>query len=272
MRPPPWGVDRDHSEAGDAALARSIVSNRIHSARAAEAANPKASGTVVNLLKKLFASTSEDSSNRLESVSSNGAVRNAKLPPEVVRKSTALGHFFENFPSRSSGEVLDLGGLNESNVEFLSRKGYRIHALDLLPVFDRVKVSLPDRRFDGPVARGFVDEYFRFRPNQFDAILAWNTLEQLDADLLALTIRRLGEILSPGGSLLTIFHTQSRGETVSVYKYLIEGSDALRLQTRQLRALPQSFNNRSLENLFSDYHSVKFFLARDSLREVIAVR
>ena len=231
---------------------------------------------MVDLLKKLFSSAREDSSNHAGSVSSNGSAhglaRNAKLPPEVVRKSTALGHFFENFPSRSSGEVLDLGGLNESNVEFLSRKGYRIHALDLLPIFDRVKTGLPDRRFDAAAARQFVDEYLRFRTHQFDAILAWNTLEHLDADLLALTIRRLGEILSPGGGLLTVFHTQSRGETVSVYKYLIEGADALRLQTRQLRGLPQSFNNRSLEKLFSDYHSVKFFLTRDSLREIIAVR
>ncbi len=231
---------------------------------------------MVDLLKRLFASTWEDSSKQVESVSSNGSAhglaRKAKLPPEVVRKSTALGHFFENFPSRSSGEVLDLGGLNESNVEFLSRMGYRIHALDLLLVFDRVKAGLPDRRFDAAAARRFVDEYLRFRTHQFDAILAWNTLEHLDADLLALTIRRLGEILSPGGGLLTVFHTQSRGETVSVYKYLIEGPDALRLQTRQLRALPQSFNNRSLEKLFGDYRSVKFFLTRDSLREIIAVR
>ena len=231
---------------------------------------------MVDLLKKLFAFTGEDSSNHVGSVSSNGSdhgrARNAKLPPELVRKSTALGHFFENFPSRSSGEVLDLGGLNESNVEFLSRKGYRIHAIDLLPVFDRVKASLPDRRFDAAAARRFVDEYLRFRPNQFDAILAWNTLEHLDADLLATTVRRLGEILSPGGGLFTVFHTQSRGETVGVYRYLIEGSEALRLQTRQLRALQQSFNNRSLEKLFSGYHSVKFFLTRDSLREVIAVR
>ena len=231
---------------------------------------------MVDLLKKLFASTGVDSSDHAGSVSGNGSDhgrdRKAKLPPELVRKSTALGHFFANFPSRSSGEVLDLGGLNESNVEFLSRKGYRIHAIDLLPVFDRMKAGLPDRRFDAAAARRFVDEYLRFRPSQFDAIFAWNTLEHLDADLLAATIRRLGEILKPGGGLLTIFHTQSRGETVSVYKYLIAGSDALRLQTRQSRALQQSFNNRSLEKLFTDYHYVKFFLTRDSLREVIAVR
>ena len=220
---------------------------------------------MVNLLKRLFASTWEDSSDGVERVSSNGSAhglaRKAKLPPEVVRKSTALGHFFENFPSRSSGEVLDLGGLNESNVEFLSRKGYRIHALDLLPVFDRVKASLPDRRFDAAAARRFVDEYLRFRTHQFDAILAWNALEHLDADLLSLIIRRLGEILSAGGGLLTVFHTQSRGETVSVYKYLIEGSDALRLQTRQLRAV-----------LAWTFQRLPFFLTRDSLREIIAVR
>ena len=231
---------------------------------------------MIDVLKKLFASLSKTSAGDAAIVSGNGAGHrrdgDAKLPAEHVRKSTALRHFFATFPDCSSGEVLDLGGLNESNVEFLSRRGCRIHAIDLLPVFDRVKADLPDRRFDASAARRFVDEYLRFRPNQFDAILAWNTLEHLDADLLAATVRRLSEILSPGSGLLTVFHTQSRGETVGVYKYLIEGSEALRLQTRQLRALPQSFNNRSLEKLFSGYRSVKFFLTRDSLREVIAVR
>ena len=46
----------------------------------------------------------------------------------------------------------------------------------------------------------------------------------------------------------------------------------LRLQVRQQRTLPQTFNNRSLERLFGEFHSVKFFLTRDNLREVIAVR
>ena len=34
----------------------------------------------------------------------------------------------------------------------------------------------------------------------------------------------------------------------------------------------QLFNNRGVEKLFQRFHSVKFFLARDHLREVIVRR
>ena len=41
---------------------------------------------------------------------------------------------------------------------------------------------------------------------------------------------------------------------------------------RGQRRPAQIFNNRSLEKLFQKYHSVKFFLTRDHLREVIVRR
>jgi hypothetical protein len=42
--------------------------------------------------------------------------------------------------------------------------------------------------------------------------------------------------------------------------------------SRAQRRPAQVFNNRSLEKLFQDFQSVKFFLTRDRLREVIVRR
>ncbi len=36
--------------------------------------------------------------------------------------------------------------------------------------------------------------------------------------------------------------------------------------------LQRVFNNRHIENLFRDFASIKFFLARDNVREVLVVR
>jgi hypothetical protein len=41
--------------------------------------------------------------------------------------------------------------------------------------------------------------------------------------------------------------------------------------TRPL-ALQRVFNNRHIENLFRDFASIKFFLSRDNIREVLVVR
>lgn len=169
-------------------------------------------------------------------------------------------------------EVLDLGGLSESNVRFLSERGCRIHAVNLLSKFDDYKGQLPGRRFTARSAREFAAEFLDFEADQFAGILVWDVLEHLDTEVLYVTVPRLAQILRPGGGMLTFFHSAPRGEMVELYRYDIEDNETLRLQARQSRPLPHTFNNRSLERLFESFHLVKFFLTRDHLREVIAVR
>jgi 2-polyprenyl-3-methyl-5-hydroxy-6-metoxy-1,4-benzoquinol methylase len=192
--------------------------------------------------------------------------------PAIARRSHGLGYFCQTLNGDPTLEVLDLGGLSESNVRFLSQRGCRIHAVNLLAKFDEYKAKLPGRRFTANLARDFVTEYLDFEAEQFSAILVWDMLEHLDSEVLYITVPRLAQILKPGGGMLTFFHSQPRGEMVDLYRYDIEDAETLHLQARQTRPLPHTFNNRSLERLFENFHLVKFFLTRDNLREVIAVR
>ena len=59
---------------------------------------------------------------------------------------------------------------------------------------------------------------------------------------------------------------------VPVYSYRIVDSKIISLSPRGERKPAQFFNNRSLEKLFQEFESVKFFLTRDHLREVIVKR
>jgi SAM-dependent methyltransferase len=187
----------------------------------------------------------------------------------VTRKSNGLKHFFDVLPDREHLDILDLGGLNQENIGILSQFGGTVHAVDLLVQYDQRMRDHPESSMDIAAARDFVDEYLNFPRNQFDAILAWDSLEFLDSDVVHLAVARLEEVLRPGGGMLTFFHTQGRGESVPSCRYRIDGSNDLVLQPRDTRTLPTTFNNRSLERLFVDYESIKFFLTRDSIREVI---
>jgi hypothetical protein len=189
-----------------------------------------------------------------------------------TRRSNGLRHFFDTIPKSRGIELLDLGGANEANVNFLADIGGKIHFVDLLGSYDRFQPQPGEDNTALDIARQFVDEHLNFARGQFDAILGWDALEFLDIDVLHLTTPRLNEILRPGGGLLTLFHTQSRGASVPVYRYRIQGLDTLSLEPKNTRVLPNTFNNRSLERLFADYSSVKFFLTRDNLREVIVSR
>jgi hypothetical protein len=91
--------------------------------------------------------------------------------------------------------------------------------------------------------------------------------------------------------LLAFFHTRDAGPDAPCYRYHIMGPDVLDMQPivpqREVRRGPTGavhravgggfrlqrvFNNRHIENLFRDFASIKFFLSRDNIREVLVVR
>jgi len=122
-------------------------------------------------------------------------------------------------------------------------------------------------------------------PNgQFDIVLLWNLADYMEESLVKPTIDRLWSQLKAGGLLLAFFHTRDAGPDSTCYRYHVSGSDILEMQAvkfalpgrpssdKQSPRLQRVFNNRHIENLFHDFASIKFFLARDNIREVLVVR
>ena len=89
---------------------------------------------------------------------------------------------------------------------------------------------------------------------------------------LETVVRRLHHMLRPGAYMLALFHSEERAETIATYSYRISDRKTITLGPRGRRRPAQYFNNRSLEKLFQEFESVKFFLTRDHLREVIVRR
>jgi hypothetical protein len=96
-------------------------------------------------------------------------------------------------------------------------------------------------------------------------------------------VDRLWSVMKPGGLLLAFFHTRDAGADAPCYRFHITATDMLEMQEIQLPSagrkddkhslrLQRVFNNRHIENLFRDFASIKFFLARDNIREVLVVR
>ncbi len=186
------------------------------------------------------------------------------------RHSNGLRQFFENLQGQQRLNLLDLGGASQANVNFITLQGHKLFTEDLLVGLERLARSGKDG--GRPSAARFLDDNLHFPPEQFDGILVWDTLEFLDEEILPAAVARLQAVLKPGGTLLTFFHTQAKGQTVPIYRYQIRDPQTLHLQPLVARPLPRSFNNRNLERLFGSFRSVKFFLAKDGLREVIVSR
>ncbi|HUE04131.1 MAG TPA: hypothetical protein VMR62_31570, partial [Bryobacteraceae bacterium] len=82
-------------------------------------------------------------------------------------------------------------------------------------------------------------------------------------------VERLHRIVRPGSYLLAFFHADDKLEAVPHYAFRIQDVKTLQVSQQGMRKPVQLFNNRSLEKLFARSESVKFFLTKDRLREVV---
>ena len=94
----------------------------------------------------------------------------------------------------------------------------------------------------------------------------------MSGPLLETVVKRLSNMLRPGSYMLaSVSRRRTRRDYSDVF-LPYRDRKTITLAPRGRRRPAQFFNNRSLEKLFSDFESVKFFLTRDHLREVIVRR
>lgn len=192
--------------------------------------------------------------------------------PETVagRQSRGLEEFFSHIRDLSGLTILDLGGATQQNVSFITNLGHRLYSEDFLQILgetfgleDTVDQSNPGQ------IEYFLRQALDYPEGHFDGVLIWDSLEYLAPALLNSVVDRLHKIVRPKSYMLAFFHSDDKLDSVPYYTFRIQEVNALQVATRGARHPAQLFNNRSLEKLFGRFDSVKFFLTRERLREVI---
>jgi hypothetical protein len=126
----------------------------------------------------------------------------------------------------------------------------------------------PDR-YD---VEGFTATNLNFSGRRFDVIILWDTADYLPEPLLAAVMRRLHEVLEPEGQLLAFFHSRESGPEAAFRRYHLTDKDVVEMQVGGGFPLLHTFNNRQIERLLAKFSGTRFFLAKDTLREVVARR
>ena len=198
------------------------------------------------------------------------------------RHSSGFKEFMRTVGGREELSFLDLGATSATNISLLTERGSKIYTEDLLGASsdpDVLKAGEDGARTID-VDR-FMKENLVFKGQVFDAVFFWDIADYLPEPLVKPVIEKIFLSMKPGGVLLAFFHTKDAGPEAPYSRYHIAGEDALDLQPVMVRnasggsslvRLQRVFNNRHIENLFHDYASLKFFLARDNIREVLVVR
>lgn len=211
---------------------------------------------------------------RGDSAAASGA---ASSRERVQRRSTGFQQFMKSVLREENMWVLDLGPTSPDNIRHITERGHRIYNEDVLNEATRPELKVPAEE---PEKQGqmvvdvsrFLSENLRHEREQFDAVMAWDVPDYLPEEVVKPTIERIHTIMKPGGVLLAFFHTRDAGPEAPYYRYHIANPETLELQRGPQFRLQRVFNNRHIENLFREFAALKFFLARDNVREVLVTR
>lgn len=225
--------------------------------------------------------------------SSGGTQADTPQPVQkLTRRSSGLAELGRVWDTQTPLCVLDLGSTSPSNIRFFTERAHKIYSEDLLVASTEPHLITKDEQGNTVLdSRRFLADNLQYPAAHFDIVLCWNLPDYLDESLVRPVMGRLWSVLKPGGMLLAFFHTKDAGPDSPCYRFHIVEKDVLEMQRIVLRRearrgptgaihtaigdgfrLQRVFNNRHIETLFRDFASIKFFLARDNVREVLVVR
>ena len=229
---------------------------------------------------------------RGSSTDSGPGSRPAQSTQKLTRHSRGLAEISRLFEAEEPLCILDIGSTSASNIRHLTERGHHIYSEDLLEASTDPALAAQDEHGNTILdSKTFLADNLVYPNSHFDVVLCWNLADYLDESLVKPVMARLWSTMKPEAVLLAFFHTREAGPDAPCYRYHILGNDMLDMQhivsRRDLRKGPTGglhsaneksfrlqrvFNNRHIENLFRDFASIKFFLTRDNIREVLVVR
>jgi SAM-dependent methyltransferase len=226
--------------------------------------------------------------------SSSDQAQGVKTPPakqRLSRRSSGLGEIARVLNSQEPICVLDIGATSATNIRYFTERGHKIYSEDLLDASSDPTLATQDEQGQTVLdSKRFLTENLALPNGQFDVVLCWNLADFMEESLVKPVVARLWSVMKPGAVLLAFFHMKEAGPDAPCYRYNIVGPDTLEMQQLEVRdagkglggfghsatatglKLQRVFNNRHIETLFRDFASIKFFLTRDNIREVLVVR
>lgn len=193
--------------------------------------------------------------------------------PRLPRRSSGWAALFKYLKSEQGLRILDIGPTSSTNINFLTALGHGVYMADI------VNEAFDDRWLrrgeDGEIhfeTEAFLDQNLDFAGREFDIVLLWTTLDYVPEALVGPMIQRLRSSMRPGGRILALFHTKSKGAETAFCRYHLTDGDDIEMQEAIARSVQRVYTNRTIEKLFESFAATKFFLAQDNLYEVLITR
>ena len=110
----------------------------------------------------------------------------------------------------------------------------------------------------------------QYKPASFDAVLLWDALDYLDPAMTKQTVACVTELLRPAGIVLAMFHSK---KAEGFQRYRVADSNTLQVvPAMSLAPFYKVYQNREIQDLFSQFRTTKSFVGRDQLRENLFIK
>ncbi|MBS1799238.1 MAG: SAM-dependent methyltransferase [Acidobacteria bacterium] len=191
----------------------------------------------------------------------------------IPRHSSGWKELQKHLKSQESLRVLDIGPTSSTNINYITSLGHSIYMANLVEEALKPEWSVPATDGGEPDfnVSGFLETNLNFSGRKFDIVILWDTADFLPEKLVGPIFARLHEVMEPGGQMLAFFHATAE-PGAPFCRYHLTDTEVVDLQRVGTYPVIQIYSNRKIENLLSEYSTYRFFLAKDSLREVIATR
>jgi SAM-dependent methyltransferase len=195
-----------------------------------------------------------------------------------TRHSRGWKEILDHLKTSDGLRVLDFGATSPANINYLTSLGHSVYMANIVQDAARpewLKAVDPDapanakREFD---TERFATSNLDFSQRDFDIILLWDTANYLPPSLVPALFDRLKQVLRPDGRLLAFFHGRADGPGTTFSRYQLTDSDNLVMLNSGNFPVHAIYQTRQIEKFLDGYGSVRFFLGKDNVREVTAVR
>jgi hypothetical protein len=175
--------------------------------------------------------------------------------------------------SQESLRILDIGPTSSTNINYITSLGHSIYMANVVEEAAKPEWMVSVEPGEPPVfdVEHFLESNLNFSGRVFDVVILWDTADYLPEPLVAPVFSRIRDVLQPGGLMLAFFHANAATDT-AFCRYHLTDTEVVEIQRAGNYPLLHSYSNRAIENMLTGFASYRFFLAKDSLREVIVTR
>lgn len=192
------------------------------------------------------------------------------------RHSRGWADLLLHLKSQENLRVLDFGATSPANINYLTSMGHSVYMSNIVQDASRPEWLRP---VDGGVPGGTEFDADRFEAanldfsgRDFNVVMLWDTANYLPPTMVPVLFKRMREVLQPDGRLLAFFHGRKDGPETTFSRFQLTDSDNLIVQKSGEFPIQELYQTRQVEKLLDGYSSFRFFLGRDNVREVIAIR